>query len=80
MTHQTTESRLDCALRELEQERERERERIGKETARAHLSRLLRLSEPFISASNTWIAAHDYLYPPVVKELHANDDHGWFLK
>lgn len=74
MNHQTTETKLEFALRE------QDKERTEKEQARYHLSKLLRASQPFCDGSKTWIAAHDYLYPPVVKGPYANDEGGEDLR
>jgi hypothetical protein len=77
MNHQTTETKLEFALRE------QERERVEKEKARYHLSRVLAdlnfLYENglfYPEKSRAQIEAEEYLNPPVVKKPYANDEEG----
>ena len=66
--YQTTETKLEFALRE------QEKLRTELERAKALLGRLVQASRSVCDGGDAWLAAHDYLYPPVVKFPYANDD------
>ena len=70
MNHQNAEIKLEFALRE------QAKLRTELERAKALLGRLVQASRGICDSGNAWIAAHDYLYPPVVKFPYANDDEG----
>ena len=70
MNYQNAEVQLEFALRE------QAKLRTELERAKALLGRLVQASRRTCDSGDAWLAAHDYLYPPVVKFPYANDDEG----
>lgn len=70
MNHQNAEVQLEFALRE------QANLRTELERAKALLGRLVQASRWACDGGDAWLAAHDYIYPPMVKFPYANDDEG----
>lgn len=70
MNYQTAETKLEFVLRE------QANLRTELERAKALLGRLVQASRSACDGGDAWLSAHDYIYPPVVKKLYANDEEG----